>query len=79
MNIFNCRTNELNEMTKFKEMMESNLKMNEDKIRCLSEEKFNLELKLKEQMAKFNNLTMDHDNYSMLIQQNTKTNAMLKV
>ena len=77
--LFYFRTKELSETTRLKEFVESNLKINEEKLKTLNEEKANLDLKYREQALKLTNLQVELENYSSLLQQNTKNNSFLKV
>lgn len=73
------RTRELGEITRARDAAESNLKHSEEKIKILHEEKIALELKCKEQSTKLNNLMIDYENCTALVQNSSKNNAFLKV
>jgi hypothetical protein len=62
-----------------KEITESNLKLNDEKMRTLNDEKNSLDLKYREQSVKLTNVQLEIESYTTLMHQNSKNNALLKV
>jgi hypothetical protein len=69
----------LSETIRSKEIIESNLKINDEKMRILNDEKNSLDLKYREQSVKLTNVQLEIESYTALMHQNSKNNALLKV
>ena len=69
----------MSETIRVKEITESNLKINDEKVRILNDEKNSLDLKYREQSVRLTNVQLEIENYTTLMQQNAKNNALLKV
>jgi chromosome segregation ATPase len=76
--IIDFKSKELIEVNKLKDTLETNCKLNDEKIKLLNEEKQTVESKLKEHSVKLNGLIMENDNCTKMIQQSYKVNALLK-
>ena len=69
----------MSETIRSKGITESNLKLNDEKMRLLNDEKNSLDLKYREQSVKLTNVQLEIESYTTLMHQNSKNNALLKV